>query len=161
VPTGTGGAGNAGRGGQGRGGQGRGGQGAATPGAATTQTLEARAKRPIPAAVPAMYKDRLASSSPAFAIVGATIHTVTKGEIPNGTVVFKNGKITAVGAGVSTAGATIVDGKGKHVYPGMIEAISVVGITEVGQGASGTVDTTEVGQLNPNANPALAVNPES
>jgi len=162
LPTATGGG--AGRGGtaagqvQGRGG--RSGQ-AGAPAAAAAQTLEPRPKRSIPAAVPAVYMDKLGSGSPTMAIVGATIHTVAKGDIPNGTVVFSKGKITAVGAHVPTAGATIVNGAGKHVYPGMIEALSVIGITEVNQGANGTVDESEAGSMNPNANPALAVNPES
>jgi len=157
----AGGAAGAGRGGAGGGGRGgRGGAGAPAAGAATS-TLEARAKRPIPAAVPAVYKDRLANSGGTYAIVGATIHTVSKGDIPNGTVVFSKGKITAIGAKVSTAGATIVNGAGKHVYPGMIEAVSIIGITEISQGANGTVDDSEIGQFNPNINPALAVYPDS
>jgi imidazolonepropionase-like amidohydrolase len=154
----TAGSGGAGRGGAGGfQGQGRGGQ----AGAPAASTLEPRPKRPIPAPVAAVYLDKLGPGSPSVAIVGATIHTVTKGDIPNGTVVFSKGKITAVGAHVPTAGATIVNGAGKHVYPGMIEALSVIGITEVNQGANGTVDESETGTLNPNANPALAVNPES
>jgi hypothetical protein len=45
---------------------------------------------------------------PAVAIRGATILTVTKGTIRNGTIVLRGGKIEAVGAGVSVpAGAQI------------------------------------------------------
>src|SRR6185503_10408704 len=47
------------------------------------------------------------------------------------------------------------------VYPGMIDAGTSLGLTEVGQGAAGTVDTTEVGDLNPNAKAIIAVNPHS
>ena len=153
----TAGGGGAGRGGAG-GGQGRGGRGGQ---AAAASTLEPRPKRPVPTVVAATYRDMLGPASPTIAIVGATIHTVAAGDIPNGTVVFSKGRITAVGAHVSTAGATVVNAAGKHIYPGMIEALSVIGITEVNQGANGTVDESEVGNLNPNANPALAVNPES
>lgn len=159
VPAAGGAAGGAGRGGAA--GAGRGGRGGAAGGGAAVSTLEARPKRPIPAAVPAVYKDRLGSSSGTYAIVGATIHTVSNGEIPNGTVVFSKGKITAIGPKVSTTGATIVNGAGKHVYPGMIEAVSIIGITEINQGATGTVDDTEIGQFNPNINPSLAVYPDS
>ena len=48
---------------------------------------------------------------------GATIHTVTKGTIQNGTIVLENGKITAIGgADVSTPrAAKVVDLTGKHI----------------------------------------------
>ena len=36
-----------------------------------------------------------------------------------------------------------------------------MGLVEVGQGASGTVDTAEVGDLNPNAKAIIAINPHS
>jgi hypothetical protein len=67
------------------------------------QARERRPKRPIPAAVAAIYYN-LGPGSPTVSIVGATIHTVTKGDVPNGTLVFSKGKITAVGAHVPTAG---------------------------------------------------------
>src|SRR5437868_4915288 len=67
----------------------------------------------------------LASEIPAktqdhpIAIVGATIHPVSGPAIDNGTILFEKGKITAVGANVTLPqGAEVVDGKGKHVYPG-------------------------------------------
>ena len=62
---------------------------------------------------------------------GATIHTVTKGTITNGTIVLERGKITAVG-GADVAvprGAKVADVSGKHIYPGLIDAYSTVGIT--------------------------------
>jgi imidazolonepropionase-like amidohydrolase len=130
------------------------------PAEAPKAAQAAAPKRPIPAAQPAEYRDRLAATGGSFAIVGATIHTVSKGDIANGTVVFEKGRITAVGAGVSTRGATIIDGRGKHVYPGMIDPGTTLGLTEIGS-VPGGVDVAEIGQLNPNVNPALAVNPDS
>ena len=60
---------------------------------------------------------------------GATIHTVTNGVIENGTIVFENGVITAVGVDVTIpAGARVVDVTGKHIYPGLIDAYTTVGI---------------------------------
>jgi len=153
--------------GAGRGGRGGAGAPAGAPQAgrggagAQASTLEARPHRPAPSFVAAEYHDKLGASSPTIAIVGATIHPVSGPEIQNGTIVFSKGKITAVGHGVSTAGATLINGAGKHVYPGMIEALSVMGITEVGQGAQGTVDVAETGTMNPNITPYLAVNPDS
>ena len=53
------------------------------------------------------------------ALKGATILTVTRGTIPNGTVLLRDGKIAAVGATVDIpAGAETVDVTGKFVSPG-------------------------------------------
>jgi imidazolonepropionase-like amidohydrolase len=97
-----------------------------------------------------------------FAIRNARIVTVSGPDIENGTVVIRDGKIEAVGANVSVpSGAQTIDGHGLSVYPGMIDAGTNMGLVEVPQGASGTVDTTEVGDLNPNAKAIIAVNPHS
>src|SRR4051812_37568912 len=62
-----------------------------------------------------------------IAIKGATIHPVSGPEIPSGTIVFENGKITAIGADAAVpAGAEVIDGTGKHVYPGLINANTVL-----------------------------------
>ncbi len=97
-----------------------------------------------------------------FAIRNARIVTVSGPDIENGTVVIRDGKIEAVGATVSVpAGAQTIDGSGLSVYPGMIDAGTNMGLVEVPQGANGTVDTSEVGDLNPNAKAIIAVNPHS
>src|SRR5215212_6010328 len=97
-----------------------------------------------------------------FAIRNARIVTVSGPDIENGTVVIRDGKIEAVGATVSIpAGAQTIDGSGLSVYPGMIDAGTNMGLVEVPQGANGTVDTSEVGDLNPNAKAIIAVNPHS
>ena len=92
----------------------------------------------------------------------ARIVTVSGADIENGTIVIRDGKIEAVGANVSVpAGAQSIDGRGLSVYPGMIDAGTNMGLVEVPQGANGTVDTSEVGELNPNAKAITAVNPHS
>ncbi|HYJ86654.1 MAG TPA: amidohydrolase family protein [Pyrinomonadaceae bacterium] len=97
-----------------------------------------------------------------FAIRNARIVTVSGADIDNGTVVIRDGRIEAVGAGVSVpSGAQIIEGRGLSVYPGMIDAGTSLGLVEVGQGAPGTVDTSEVGDLNPNAKAIFAINPHS
>ena len=59
------------------------------------------------------------------AIRNATIITIARGDISNGTVVVRNGKITAVGANVQVpAGVRVIDGTGKFVMPGIIDAHS-------------------------------------
>ncbi|HEX5885367.1 MAG TPA: amidohydrolase family protein [Pyrinomonadaceae bacterium] len=97
-----------------------------------------------------------------FAIRNARIVTVSGPDIENGTVIIRDGKIEAVGATVAVpAGAQTIDGSGLSVYPGMIDAGTNLGLVEVPQGANGTVDTSEVGDLNPNAKAITAVNPHS
>ena len=96
-----------------------------------------------------------------FAIRNATIYPVTSAPIPNGTLVIANGVIAAVGTNVTIpANATIIDGTGLSVYPGMIDAGAQVGLTEIGS-VAGTVDTAELGDINPNAKTAVAINPHS
>ncbi|HEU4931561.1 MAG TPA: amidohydrolase family protein [Pyrinomonadaceae bacterium] len=97
-----------------------------------------------------------------IAIRNAKIVTVSGPDIERGTIVIRDGKIEAVGANVSVpAGAQTIDGAGLSVYPGMIDAGTNMGLVEVPQGANGTVDLSEVGDLNPNAKAIIAVNPHS
>jgi imidazolonepropionase-like amidohydrolase len=59
------------------------------------------------------------------AIRNATVLTITRGDIQNANVIVRNGKITAVGAGVAIpAGIRVIDGTGKYVMPGIIDAHS-------------------------------------
>jgi imidazolonepropionase-like amidohydrolase len=53
-----------------------------------------------------------------------------------------------------------VDGTGKHVYPGLIDANTVVGLVEIGSVAGG-VDIAETGSINPQVQTAIAINPDS
>lgn len=95
------------------------------------------------------------------AIRNAMIHPVTSAPIGNGTIVFANGVITAVGANVAIPpDALVIDGTGLSVYPGLIDSETTVGLTEI-DSVAGTVDIAEIGDLNPNARTAVAVHPHS
>lgn len=97
----------------------------------------------------------------AIALVGGTIHSVEGPEIPNGTIVFTDGKITALGASVTVPGdAERIDVTGKHVYPSLIDASTNIGLTEISS-VRATNDASEVGSINPNVKAQVAVNPES
>lgn len=62
-------------------------------------------------------------------IKGATVLTVTKGVLAQGDVLVRDGKIAAVAAQIPTpAGATVVDGSGKFLSPGIIDAHSHIAI---------------------------------
>ena len=82
------------------------------------------------------------------AITNARILTAgPAGEIASGTVVFKDGKITAVGANVAApAGARVIDAKGGVVAPGFFATGSLLGAIEVGSlGNDLQVDNPEIG----------------
>lgn len=97
-----------------------------------------------------------------FAIKGGHVVTVSGADIPNGTVVISGGKITAVGANVNVpSNAQVIDATGLWVYPGMIETGSSIGLSEIGQGAVATVDISEVGSFNPNAQAFYGIDPHS
>ena len=96
-----------------------------------------------------------------FALTNATIETVTKGTIANGTVLISNGKITAVGTSVAIPqGAEVIDCKGLTVYPGMIDSGTNLGLSEVGA-VQQTQDFNEVGDVVPQMKALTAVNPNA
>ncbi|MFN8586623.1 MAG: amidohydrolase family protein [Candidatus Eisenbacteria bacterium] len=96
-----------------------------------------------------------------YAIVGATVHTVTRGDVANATLVVDAGKIVSVTAnGPVPPGATVVQAQGRHVYPGMIAANTQLGLVEVGT-VTGANDTQEVGNVNPNLRAEVMLNPDS
>ena len=62
-------------------------------------------------------------------IRNATIMTATGQEIPNGSILFRDGRIVAVGATVEApADAVVVDATGKFVTPGVIDTHSHLGV---------------------------------
>ena len=71
----------------------------------------------------------LAESPPVTAIRNARIITVGGPVIAKGTVVIHSGLIEAVGENVAIPpGAWVIDGEGMTVYPGLIDALSTVGM---------------------------------
>ena len=74
------------------------------------------------------------TQSKTVAIVGGKLLTVSHGTIEDGTVVLSGGKIVAVGPAKSTkvpSGAEVFDAKGMTVYPGLFDAETHLGLTEV------------------------------
>lgn len=60
-----------------------------------------------------------------FAITNATVWTVSGETIENGTVVVKDGKISAVGGDARVPrGAEVIDAEGGHLIPGIVDAHS-------------------------------------
>jgi len=96
-----------------------------------------------------------------FAITNATIHTVTNGLIENGTVLIDGTNITFVGKNAKITDVyQRIDGTGKHVYPGLIDSGTQLGLTEIGAVAV-TRDQAELGSFNPHVKAFTAINPNS
>lgn len=94
------------------------------------------------------------------AVRGATLHTLT-GDPVVGNIVSVDGRITAVGADAAIpAGARVIDGSGRHVYPGLFDAVTRLGLTEIGA-VDVTNDSEEQGMFNPHLRAMTAVHPPS
>jgi imidazolonepropionase-like amidohydrolase len=121
------------------------------------------AAAPAPAKPVADFKPIPRSSSGRYVLTGATVHPVTGPVLPGGTVVVEGGKVVEVAAngGVTRrTGDVVVDGRGLHVYPGMIDAATVLGLTELGS-AKETNDFAEGGDFQPDLHASTAINPDS
>jgi imidazolonepropionase-like amidohydrolase len=100
------------------------------------------------------------------AIVNATVHPASGPAIEGGFVAFDKGVITAIGKGEDAKAATtgdgweVIDGKGMHVYPGLIGANTQLGIREI-EMVRASRDTDEVGAVTPEVVAATALNPDS
>jgi imidazolonepropionase-like amidohydrolase len=96
-------------------------------------------------------------------ITGATIHVGNGQVINNGYIAFDKGKITGIGQGAAPdmAGYDVINATGKQVYPGFIAPVTTLGLVEVEEGARGTVDDTETGDLNPHVRSLVAYNTDS
>lgn len=93
-----------------------------------------------------------------YAITNAAIFPVSTPSIPQGTIVFEKGKITAIG-GPNTRvpdGATIVDGSNLQVYPGLVDGGSTVANSDLGLS-----DARENGQIKPDLLASSALKPDS
>lgn len=92
---------------------------------------------------------------------GGDVHTVS-GPVQRGAdVLFDEGKIVAIGRNLSVPEDTeVIDVSGKNVYPGLIAARTILGLTEIGA-VRATDDDNEVGDLNPEVIASSAFNPDS
>lgn len=95
----------------------------------------------------------------AYSITGATAHIGDGTVVDNATIVFENGKITAIGAGGATKGE-VINATGKHVYPGFIATNTTLGLIEVGAVRQSN-DDDEIGDMIPHVRGIIAYNAES
>ena len=117
-------------------------------------TVTANAQVPTPA---------LAQQKPMM-ITGATVHVGNGQTIDNATVAFENGKLSYVGTDASAPADKskfeVINGAGKHVYPGFIISNSQLGLEEISS-VRATIDSDEQGDLNPNIRSQISYNTDS
>jgi imidazolonepropionase-like amidohydrolase len=71
-------------------------------------------------------------ASPAIAYAGATVHLGNGEVIENATVVIAGGKIQQIGKNLAApAGATLLPAKGMVITPGLVDALTSIGLVEV------------------------------
>jgi len=92
-------------------------------------------------------------------IAGATVHPMTGDPFVGDVRISASGKIEAVGRGLSASGGDRIDGRGKHLYPGLIDPITTIGLNEIGQ-VPASDDSSERGSFHPDYKVERAINPE-
>lgn len=93
-------------------------------------------------------------------IQNGRIHTITNGVIERGSILVKDGKIAAIGTDIAApAGATVIDAAGRFVMPGIIEAHSHLGISELHLGFEGNDTNETVEPCTPHVRAIDAINP--
>ena len=97
-----------------------------------------------------------------YALVGATLHPVTGPVIPNGTLVVSSGRIAAVGpAGTPVPReAQTYELGGLDVWPGLIDAGSTIGLSEIGS-LPETQDFADASRFEPELRASTALRPDS
>ena len=69
-----------------------------------------------------------------YAVVGGRVFTMAGAPIDEGTVVIEQGVIRQIGAGIpAPPGATVIEARGKWVFPGFIEPHTSLGLSEIEQ----------------------------
>jgi imidazolonepropionase-like amidohydrolase len=97
------------------------------------------------------------------ALVGGTVHTASGETLEQGVVIVRDGMIEAVIEGTDLPdpqGLTVLDVTGSHVYPGLFESMTQLGLVEIGA-VRASRDQSELGTFNPNAQAHVSVNPDS
>ena len=97
-----------------------------------------------------------------IAITGGTVHPVSGTPIEQATVLVRDGRIVAVGTDVAVpAGARVIDARGKMVTPGLFNAGTQLGLTEISAVQSNNEGRLSDNQVAAAFNVAAGINPAS
>jgi imidazolonepropionase-like amidohydrolase len=104
----------------------------------------------------------LAASAERVAFVNATFHPIGGPEVTGGALLVADGRIVALAPTPPAVdeGWRVVDLGGGHVWPGLIDAATNLGLVEISS-VRGTVDTRETGDFNPDLRVEVAIDPDS
>ncbi|MFN3653007.1 MAG: amidohydrolase family protein [Armatimonadota bacterium] len=95
-----------------------------------------------------------APASEVVLVKNATLLTVTRGVIPNGSILIRSGRIAAIGPSASVPapqGAQVIDATGKYVMPGIVDAHSHMAIEGgINEGSYSVTPEVRIGDcINP------------
>ena len=94
-------------------------------------------------------------------IQNGILHTVSNGTLVNHSILLQDGKIAQIAPTIPpTEDYEVIDAQGQHVYPGLFDSLSYLGLVEI-DSVNATIDNAEVGSLNPNVRANTAFNPDS
>ncbi|MGI9544393.1 MAG: amidohydrolase family protein, partial [Cyclobacteriaceae bacterium] len=99
----------------------------------------------------------------AVVVLHATAHLGDGSVIQDAALAFDQGKITVITESnelTNLSAYKVIDGTGKHIYPGLILPNTDLGLTEV-SAVRATRDNRERGTLNPNVRSIIAYNADS
>jgi imidazolonepropionase-like amidohydrolase len=96
-------------------------------------------------------------------ITGGTVHVGNGQVIENATIEVNNGKIVQVAQNIAVPAGDVkvVDATGKQVYPGLILAVTDLGLKEIAEAVRGSNDFHELGDFNPSIRSIVAYNTDS
>lgn len=103
-------------------------------------------------------------------IRNAKVYTQSeRGTLEHADVLVRNGRIAQVGSGISAAGATMIDARGRPLTPGLFGGITALGVEEVSLEPSTVDSSTSYGEgkhgpafePRPEFDVTLAFNPDS
>jgi imidazolonepropionase-like amidohydrolase len=126
---------------------------------------------PVPSAKegpakPVEFRPPVKNPNGKYAILNVTLHPANDPAVPNAGVVVEGGKVRSVLKNLDRKDigfpndVTVVNGAGLHLYPGLIDAGTVLGLTELGS-AKETHDFAEGGDFQPDLRASIAINPDS
>ncbi len=100
-----------------------------------------------------------------YLLMNGTAHLATGEVINNSLIGFENGKLNLVANALITTVDTkkydtVIQLKGKHIYPGFIAPNIIIGLVEI-EAARPTLDYDDVGEFNPNVRSLIAFNTDS
>lgn len=91
-----------------------------------------------------------AQQKPDILIKNATVLTAGRGTLQGTDILVQNGKIARIGKNLSAANATVIDGTGKFVSPGIIDAHSHTMLDSINEGSFSVTSMTRISDmLNP------------